>query len=221
MLFQWIFSLPENVPMEGFSRKKKSVLAIPVHVNFSYQGKAVSIPLLQKNVGNQTAKLGMKRVPVHNRKTRSKKANQRKKKHLPPFLRSSLDDKRDIPSGTEKNQEGSPSLSITAPVNPSDGSTHRLGSDLNRKARLISQSFIKPKYTLDAAEAGLEGHFIMKILVTQKGTVGDFSMMPLVGFGMDERLRAAAYGARYQAATDKRGNPIEGWIRQPIILVLE
>lgn len=76
---------------------------------------------------------------------------------------------------------------------------------------LIRESVQIPEYTQAAIDAGLEGVFIVDVFVDARGTVSDAVPRTNPGYGMSERLIAAARLVRYVPRKDAQGNPISGW----------
>ncbi len=93
-----------------------------------------------------------------------------------------------------------------------------LHGDLSQRARRMS--LIKPEYTEEALQAGLEGQFIADVYVDETGQVGEVALQKKVGYGMDAKLHTAAKSARYEPRKDAMGRPVGGWDRIVFQLVL-
>lgn len=96
-----------------------------------------------------------------------------------------------------------------------------LEEDLSEDASLIVDSFIKPKYTIDAEDAALEGRFVVDVFVDVDGKVKDATLRGKVGFGMDERLMESVLKARFNPRKNALGRPIAGWTEIKVRLTLE
>jgi len=70
---------------------------------------------------------------------------------------------------------------------------------------------VKPEYTEEALEAEIEGEFVMKVYVDERGQVTKAICSKKVGYGMDAVLEAAARSAIYEASRDLLGNPVASW----------
>lgn len=93
-----------------------------------------------------------------------------------------------------------------------------LQGDLSQRAHRVS--LVKPEYTEQALQAGLEGQFVADVYVDETGHVGEVALHKKVGYGMDAKLEAAAKSARYEPRKDPLGRPIGGWDRIVFQLVL-
>jgi outer membrane biosynthesis protein TonB len=93
-----------------------------------------------------------------------------------------------------------------------------LQGDLSQRARRLT--LVKPEYTEEALQAGLEGQFVADVYVDETGHVGEVSLQKKVGYGMDAHLQAAAKSATYEPRKDALGRPIAGWDRIVFQLVL-
>ncbi len=93
-----------------------------------------------------------------------------------------------------------------------------LQADLSQRAHRVS--LVKPEYTEQALQAGLEGQFVADVYVDETGHVGEVALQKKVGYGMDAKLEAAAKSARYEPRKDSLGRSIGGWDRIVFQLVL-
>lgn len=97
----------------------------------------------------------------------------------------------------------------------------RLDRDLSEDAKLIAGSFIKPEYTQEAEDAGLEGLFIVEVFVNTKGEVTAAELRNKIGKGMDERVLAAARQSKFYPRKNPLGQAQDGWTELKIRLNLE
>ncbi len=95
-----------------------------------------------------------------------------------------------------------------------------LGGDLSADARLIMKSVVVPKYTDAALEGNLEGNFVVDVYVDESGNVLQSEVRKRVGFGMDERLLAAAQMAKFQPRKNKFGRTEAGWAEIKFTLLI-
>ncbi len=83
--------------------------------------------------------------------------------------------------------------------------------DLTADASLIRASVLAPVYTDAALDAALEGTYTVEAFVDAAGAVTDAQLPKKIGYGMDEKVLAAARQARFHPRTDKLGKAIPGW----------
>ena len=95
-----------------------------------------------------------------------------------------------------------------------------LGGDLSVDAKLVLSSVQVPKYTEMALEANLEGNFIVDVYVDELGNVLQSEVRKRIGFGMDERLLAAARIAKFQPRKNKFGRAEAGWAEIKFSLII-
>lgn len=95
-----------------------------------------------------------------------------------------------------------------------------LGGDLSADARLIMKSVVVPKYTDAALEGNLEGNFVVDVYVDEAGNVLQAEVRKRVGFGMDEKLLAAARVAKFQPRKNKFGRTEAGWAEIKFTLLI-
>ena len=92
--------------------------------------------------------------------------------------------------------------------------------DLSADPRLIRSSMVKPEYTDDAIDAGLEGVFTVDVYVDATGAVASADLTKKIGYGMDQRVLAAANKARFEPRKDRYGKAIAGWTTLTFLLEL-
>jgi periplasmic protein TonB len=97
----------------------------------------------------------------------------------------------------------------------------KLDRDLSADAKLIDGSFIKPNYTPEAEENGLEGSFVIEVYVDTQGKVIEAELRKKIGYGMDERVLNAAKNARFSPRKNPLGQPLAGWTELKVRLTLE
>lgn len=83
--------------------------------------------------------------------------------------------------------------------------------DLTADASLIRASVQTPQYTDQAIDAELEGLFTVEVYVDASGSVTDAQLPKKIGYGMDERVLAAARKARFNPRKDRLGKALAGW----------
>lgn len=83
--------------------------------------------------------------------------------------------------------------------------------DLSADAALIRASIATPQYTDAALDAELEGTYTVEVFVDAAGAVTDAQLPKKIGYGMDEKVMAAARKARFTPRKDKLGKSIPGW----------
>jgi len=86
-----------------------------------------------------------------------------------------------------------------------------MDADLSADAKLVRDSITTPKYTDAALDASIEGLTVVDVLVDESGKVTDAELKHKVGYGMDERILAAAFEARFVPRKNKLGRPESGW----------
>src|SRR6185437_10750058 len=72
-----------------------------------------------------------------------------------------------------------------------------IDADLSADAKLDHSSITKPQYTDSALDANLEGTVVVAVFVDESGKVTDAELNKKGGYGMDERIIAAARQARF------------------------
>lgn len=83
--------------------------------------------------------------------------------------------------------------------------------DLSADARLIMNTMKIPEYTNEAIDANLEGMVTVDVYVDVQGNVVSAEIPRKVGYGMDERIIAAARASRFIPRKDRYGNPVAAW----------
>lgn len=83
--------------------------------------------------------------------------------------------------------------------------------DLRSDPILNRESIRKVQYTDEARDVGLSGRFTVDVYVDQFGKVTLSELAKKVGFGMDERILAAAQILSYVPAKDEKGRPVPAW----------
>jgi len=86
-----------------------------------------------------------------------------------------------------------------------------MDTDLSADAKLIVSSIVTPQYTDAALDASFEGYVTVDVFVDETGAVTDAEMKKKVGYGMDDRILAAAKNARFTPRKDKLGKALKGW----------
>ena len=76
---------------------------------------------------------------------------------------------------------------------------------------MIRASVATPQYTDPALDAELEGTYAVDVYVDAAGAVTDAQLPKKIGYGMDERVLAAARKARFNPRKDRLGKAIAGW----------
>lgn len=100
------------------------------------------------------------------------------------------------------------------------GESSSQDSTRRREANLIHSSFIRPAYTIDAEQAGVEGEFLLDVLVGAQGQVLQASLRRRIGYGMDRLIETAMQDARFHPALNDQGLPIQQWTEVVIRLSL-
>jgi len=85
------------------------------------------------------------------------------------------------------------------------GGPYRPGSGIEPPTLLRE---VKPDYTENARQRGIEGDVVMEIVVRRDGTVGDVRVMQGLGYGLDERASEAVRRWRFSPAR-RRGQPVD------------
>ena len=85
------------------------------------------------------------------------------------------------------------------------GGPYRPGSGIT-PPRLLHE--VKPDYTEDARQRGIEGEVVMEIVVRRDGSVGDVTLVSGLGYGLNERAMAAVRQWRFTPA-QRRGAAID------------
>jgi protein TonB len=83
--------------------------------------------------------------------------------------------------------------------------------DLSRDPILKQASVVKPEYTDEAIDAGLQGSFRVDILLDEQGNVQDAQLQKPVGYGMDRRILDSVRNLKYEPRLDKFGKALGGW----------
>ena len=90
--------------------------------------------------------------------------------------------------------------------------------DLSQRAHRLT--LVKPEYTEEALQSGLEGEFVADVFVDETGHVKEVSLQKKIGYGMDAKLEAAAKSALYAPRKDAMGHAVGGWDQIVFQLVL-
>jgi periplasmic protein TonB len=85
------------------------------------------------------------------------------------------------------------------------GGPFRPGSGIS-PPRLLHE--VKPDYTEEARQKGLEGEVVMEIVVRQNGSVGDVKVLHGMGLGLDQRAIEAVRQWRFTPA-NRFGQPVD------------
>jgi TonB family protein len=85
------------------------------------------------------------------------------------------------------------------------GGPYRPGSGIEPPSLLRE---VKPDYTENARQRGIEGDVVMEIVVRRDGSVGDVRVMQGLGYGLDERAIEAVRQWRFSPAR-RRGQPVD------------
>ncbi len=96
-----------------------------------------------------------------------------------------------------------------------------LDKNLSQDAVLIAGSFLRPAYTPEAEDAGLEGRFIVEVFVNEQGQVTAAELRKSIGYGMDERVLASAKQSRFQPRRDAKGQAMSGWTEIKVRLTID
>jgi TonB family protein len=114
------------------------------------------------------------------------------------------------PAAVSDSVPGATAASATAPAGAGDA-----GSDLPVAAgggvirpEVIESSRVIPVYPEEAQRAGLEGLVVLKVVIDERGRVGDVEVMRSVGHGFDEAAVAAVRQWKFRPAT-RNGKPIK------------
>jgi protein TonB len=86
-----------------------------------------------------------------------------------------------------------------------------LQQDLSADAKLVAESLVKPAYTDDALDIGLEGVFTIDVFVDEIGSVSDVDIRKKIGYGMDARIIESVKTAKFLPRKDSMGTAIKGW----------
>ena len=70
---------------------------------------------------------------------------------------------------------------------------------------------IRPRYTEDARQRGIEGDVLLEIVVRADGTVGDVRIVRRLGFGLDEEAVVAVRRWRF-APAERLGSPVDVFV---------
>jgi TonB family protein len=85
------------------------------------------------------------------------------------------------------------------------GGPYRPGSGIT-PPRLLRE--VKPDYTEEARQHGVEGEVVLEIVVSRAGSVGDVRLVSGLGHGLNERAMAAVRQWRF-APAQRRGAPVD------------
>ena len=85
------------------------------------------------------------------------------------------------------------------------GGPYRPGSGIT-PPRLLRE--VKPDYTEDARQHGIEGEVVLEIVVRLDGSVGDVRLVDGLSYGLNERAIAAVRQWRF-APAQRRGTPVD------------
>ena len=85
------------------------------------------------------------------------------------------------------------------------GGPYRPGSGID-PPRLLEE--IRPRYTEEARQAGIEGEVILEIVVRSDGTVGEMRVLRRLGSGLDEQAIEAVRHWRFEPAR-RLGSPVD------------
>jgi protein TonB len=96
-----------------------------------------------------------------------------------------------------------------------------LAKDLSQDAELLVSSFVRPPYTPEAEDAGLEGSFVIEVYVDATGQVTEAELPNKIGYGMDVRVLDAARKAKFRPRKDPLGRVVPGWTQIRIRLTLD
>ncbi len=83
--------------------------------------------------------------------------------------------------------------------------------DLSAQAQIIRSSVEIPEYTEDALDNSIEGTFAVSVYVDENGVVSQAELKRKIGYGMDEKVLAAARKTRFTPALDRLGKETGGW----------
>lgn len=95
-----------------------------------------------------------------------------------------------------------------------------LQEDCTSDARALTDTFIKPEYTADAVDGGLEGSFVVDVFVDGTGMVKEAELRHKIGYGMDERVLSAAKNTKFTPRKNRVCGFIAGWAEIKIVLTL-
>lgn len=95
-----------------------------------------------------------------------------------------------------------------------------IAGDLSAPAALVRDSIKIPPYTDQALDASLEGTWIVDVFVNVDGSIKDADLRKKIGYGMDERVLAAAKAARFIPRKNKLGVSEPGWAEIKFTLVI-
>ena len=84
--------------------------------------------------------------------------------------------------------------------------------DLSETAHIDLKTLVRPEYTKDALKVRLLGSFPVDVHVSAGGEVLEVEFSKAIGFGMDERIRAALLKAHFFPERDKSGKAMETWV---------
>lgn len=158
-----------------------------------------------------------KRLP---KKPKHRVATERRMPHADPHAKPVQGLSKDsfVKDGTSTFQAPMGNTLLTGDAGIRTSEVGALQGDLSQRAHRVS--LVKPEYTEQALQAGLEGKYVADVYVDEAGHVGEVILQKKVGYGMDVKLEAAAKSARYEPRKDPLGRPIGGWDRIVFQLVL-
>lgn len=203
------FSLLLHVICAGFFLKSQSKTIkqdfepIKIHLYSGETNKKLSENGINASVvkqKNSKQKLGSNSQIKKNMRNKLKQKSVKSE-----ALASFVEDDRELglENGMQKLEDGLPTSS----------------NDLSAKAMLIISSVGTPTYTDDAIDANLEGKVVVSVYVDERGNATQAKLLKKIGYGMDERILAAAQNARFIPNKDERGIAIAGWTE--IVFMLE
>ncbi len=83
--------------------------------------------------------------------------------------------------------------------------------DLSTQPQLVHSSVELPAYTTDALDNNIEGTFEVDVYVDESGEVSKAELKRSIGYGMDERVLAAARKVHFVPGKDRYGKEIGEW----------
>lgn len=96
----------------------------------------------------------------------------------------------------------------------------QIAGDLSAPATLVRDSIKIPPYTDQALDASLEGTWVVDVFVNIDGSIKDADLRKKIGYGMDERVLAAAKAAKFVPRKNKLGVSEPGWAEIKFTLVI-
>ncbi len=95
-----------------------------------------------------------------------------------------------------------------------------LQGDMSEPASLIRTSVQIPPYTEQALDASLEGTWIVDVYLDINGNVTSAELRKKIGYGMDDRVIAAAQVAKFKPRKNRLGTIEAGWAEIKFTLVI-